>query len=114
MTAAELIALADELAPNALSEGAKLGLVNEIESKIQMQIFLVQAKDIQSIQAEDADTEELCLPEARRSLYLAWMRSMIYWYQGEYELYENERAMFEAEWTACMRDECDAAHRGTG
>lgn len=114
MTANELIALADELVPNQYSDAVKLGLVNEIQQKIQMEIFLVDARDVTTLSSQEADTEPLLLPEARRSLYLAWMRAMLYWYMGEYEVYQNEKAMFDREWNALMMDECERAHRGTG
>lgn len=114
MKVSELIALADELAPNPFSATVKLGLVNELQAKIQMDVFLVEAKDVDMVASADAATTELLLPEARNSLYLAWMRAKYYWLMGEYEIYQNEKALFDDEWDALVRDECERCHRGTG
>ena len=89
MTATDLIEQIDELVPNPFSEAAKLALVNEIEGKLQTEMLLIPARDVTVIAAADADSAELLLPPARAPLYLAWMRSMIYWMMGEYEIYEN-------------------------
>ncbi len=113
MTATELIEQIDELVPNPFSEAAKLALVNEIEGKLQTELLLIPARDVTVIAAADADSAELLLPPARAPLYLAWMRSMIYWMMGEYEIYENEKAMFNAEWEWAMRDACIERDRST-
>lgn len=114
MTAGALITLMNELVPNVFSDDVKMDLINEIEAKIQMQVFLQDAKDVELIATADKATAVLCLPDARKSLYVAWMRAKLYWYMGEYDVYQNEKAMFEAEWDELVRDECEREHRGTG
>lgn len=113
MTATDLINRADEMVPNQFLTATKLGLVNEIECKIQTELLLIPARDVTVIAAADASTAELLLSPAREPLYLAWMRSMLYWLMGEYEIYENEKSMFDAEWERVMRDECIARDRRT-
>lgn len=114
MTVKDLIDAVDELVENPFSTAVKLRLVNELQGKIQMEVFLVDAKDVEAVDIDDIETEELMLPEARVSLYIAWMRAMLYWYMGEYDVYQNEKAVFDADWNDLVRDECERAHRGTG
>ena len=114
MTAGELVALADRLAPNPFDEDIKLGLVNEIEAKIFTELLLTESEDFEPIAQANMATAELSLPESRRSLYIAWMRTMLYWYMGEYDTYANEKAMFDNEWLLTERELCIREHRGTG
>ena len=46
-------------------------------------------------------------------MYLAWMKTQLYWAMGEYETYENEKAMFEYEWSELAAYICQKRHEGS-
>ena len=56
----------------------------------------------------------LALGERYRDVYLYWMISMYYYHMGEYEEYQNKKAMFEAAWIRFERDVCIALDRAGG
>ncbi len=56
----------------------------------------------------------LALEERYRDVYVFWMVSMYYYHMGEYEEYQNKKAMFEAVWTRFERDVCTALDRAGG
>ncbi len=56
----------------------------------------------------------LALEERYRDVYVCWMVAMYYWHMGEYEEYQNKKAMFDAAWTRFERDVCIALDRAGG
>ena len=68
-------------------------------------------------QEESGETQEpgqLVLAERYRDVYLFWMKAMYYWHMGEYETYQNEKAMFDEAWARLELDVCFERHMGTG
>lgn len=58
MTLKELITFVDDIKPNAFSNATKTMWVNEIEGKVQTDIFLMAVEDIMQYRYEDTLTEE--------------------------------------------------------
>lgn len=112
MTVTELVGLADELVPNVFSDRVKLFELNRLEKRVRVDILEEGADCVVPI--EEIDDTELTLDSTYQDVYLCWMKSMYYWHMGEYELYENEKAMFEEAWERFVRDVCYARHQGTG
>lgn len=61
MTISELLAYVDDVKPNAFTEGQKLLWLNELEARIQRDVFL-SGELIQYRLPEDADAEPLLDP----------------------------------------------------
>ena len=114
MTAGALIAMADELAPNAFSQSVKVMELNRIENRVRLDVLLQDPDEVEPIRAEELNTTSLVLGENYRDVYLFWMKATYYFHMGEYDTYQNEKAMFEAAWLRLCRDECEAHHQGTG
>ncbi len=112
MKVSELIAMADELVPNPFSDTVKLHLINEIERRIQLEVRKVDEEDLALVTAATLSTADL-FESDRDAMYLAWMKAMYYWNMGEYDTYENERAMYNALWEEYLRDVCDRDHQGS-
>lgn len=114
MKASEAIAAADALVPNPFSDAQKLRWMNQIEYRVRVDAKLEDPADVDPILAEDVSTTDLTLEDRYQEVYISWMKSMYYWHMGEYDVYQNEKAMFEAEWLRFERDLCEALHVGTG
>ena len=112
MTVAELMALADELAANALSMDVKLFELNRLEQRIRVDTLGQDSEELTPYTQEEPEAE-LYLEERYRDVYLYWITSMIFFHQREMEDYENQRAMFEAAWSRFERDCCIALDRAT-
>ena len=114
MKASEAIAAADELVPNPFSEAQKLRWLNQIEFRVRVDAMLEDPETVTPISEQEEDTADLTLEDRYQEVYISWMKSMYYWHMGEYDVYQNEKAMFEAEWLRFERDLCEALHVGTG
>ena len=114
MTANAVITLADEIAPNAFSNAVKLLELNRIENRVRLDVLLEDPDDVEQIESTELATHDMSLPESHCDVYVQYLASMYYWRMGEYELYQNEKAMFEEAWTRLCRDVCYECHQGTG
>lgn len=56
----------------------------------------------------------LALDLRYRDVYVFWMISMYYYHMGEYEEYQNKKAMFEAAWIRFERDVCIGLDKAAG
>lgn len=113
MKVSELIALADGLAANPFDTTVKLFEFNRLEARIRVDVLKEDPDDVEPVTAADAATTDLTLADRYHDVYLFWMKSMFYWHMGEHELYQNEKAMFDAAWTRWERDVCNQLHRGS-
>lgn len=114
MTAAQILSMADELVPNPFSTQIKLFLFNQIEQRIRIDTLGEAPETVQTVTADSMTTSTCRLDERYLDVYLCWLKAQLYWNMGEYDVYENERAMFEAAWDRFERDVCYAEHMGTG
>ena len=112
MTVAELMALADALATNALPMDIKLFELNRLEQRIRVDTLGQDPEELAPYPQEEPEAE-LYLEERYRDVYLYWITSMIFFHQREMEDYENQRAMFETAWSRFERDCCIALDRST-
>lgn len=114
MTIAELIGIADELVENPFSTGVKLMLVNEIEGRIQHDLFQMAPDQVVTYTQDDITAEtELVIGTPWNQVYLTWMKSMYYWHMAEYDSYQNEREMFNNEWIRLSRTVSEHEYFGT-
>lgn len=95
MKISKIIALADELKPNSLSDEIKVQYVNECEGLIQSEIALLPASDMITHSADDYDAETL-IRAPHDKIYIAYLTAMIDFANGEYNKYANTIELFNA------------------
>lgn len=98
MRLAEVIAQVDDIKPNAFSNEAKTLWINEIEGKVQTDVFLLAVDNItQYTYEEDKDTVLLVNPPHDK-LYREYLTARIDYANGEYNKYQNTMQMFNEFW----------------
>ncbi len=94
MTLKKLIAKVDAIKPNSFSDNAKVQWVNEVEGKVQTDIFLRSPENtVQYTWAADKETE-LLVSAPYDKLYQPYLSAMIDFANGDYKSYQNNTEMF--------------------
>ena len=114
MTGTEAIQIADELVVNPFSASVKLLLLNQIEAKIQHEVYLLGEEDCIQYDSQSVQNSQLLLSAPFNDVYISWLKAMYYWHMAETEDYERERAMFETVYTALKRYVAERVHPGSG
>lgn len=97
------IKIADEMKPNAFSVTVKTQWINEVEGKVQTDIFLLASEELTFYDAgEDQETELLVKPPHDR-LYWAYLIAMIDLANEEYKKYANSVQVFNSFWSEFER-----------
>lgn len=94
MTLAELIAQVDDIKPNAFSNEAKTLWVNEIEGKIQTDVFLMAVENVVQYKYSENADDVLLVNPPHDKLYREYLTAKIDYANGEYNKYENTMQMF--------------------
>ena len=99
MTLKQVIEFVDDTKPNAFTNEQKTVWINELEGRIQAQVFLwdVATLCVQYTYSEDFDPELLVGPPYD-DIYREWLKAKIDEANGEYDKYQNSMAMFNAAW----------------
>lgn len=113
MKASEAIEAADQLCANPFSQSVKIRELNAIEQRIRIDVLGEYPDDVSPISSQNMNTEYLTLDDRYGEVYISWLKTRYYWLMGEYDIYQNEKAMFEAEWNRWYADVCNEAHRGS-
>lgn len=108
MTIEKVLKLADELAPNSLSNELKLQYINEVEGIIQSEVMRLSPEDI--LVHTDADMErELLVKPPYDRVYVAYLTAMYDFAAREYkkyavtvELYNTYMAEYTAWYAECF------------
>lgn len=99
----EALEWVDEIKPNAFSERQKTAWINEVEKKIQTEIFLFSPAQCVTY-AWDIDQEtELLADPLHDGIYPAFLTAMIDFANGEYNRYNNTVQMFNMQFIEYMR-----------
>ena len=99
----EVVEMVDAVKPNAFSNHQKTIWINDIEGKIQSEIFLFAPVQIICYNWDaDQETELLTAPPHDR-VYPEYLTAMIDYANGEYGRYNNSYAMFNANYKEFMR-----------
>lgn len=114
MKASEAIAAADELVANPFSTAIKIRELNNIEQRIRIDVLGEYPDDVSPISAHTVNTAYLRLDDRYAEVYISWLKTRYYWLMGEYDIYQNEKAMFEAEWNRWYADVCNEMYTGSG
>lgn len=94
-TLKEIIALVDELNPNAYSNNIKAQWVNEVEAYIQTEIYNVAPLDVVSYtDYEESKDKELSLDAVNDKIYLTYLQAMIDFSNKEYQAFNNDIALY--------------------
>lgn len=95
------------------SDRVMLYLINQIEARVQKELLL-QTDGIRQYDTDDIRNEtELLLDETDSGVYLFYAVSMLYFRRGEYEDYQNQKAMFDDAWKRLERRLALQNHGGT-
>ena len=94
MTLSELIAQVDDIKPNAFSNEAKTLWVNEIEGKIQTDVFLMAVENVVQYKYSENADDVLLVNPPHDKLYREYLTAKIDYANGEYNKYENTMQMF--------------------
>ena len=96
-TLKEIIELADELNPNSYSNNIKAQWVNEVETAIQTEVFVIAPVDVVSfLPYEDNKNKELSLDETWDKIYLTYLQAMIDFSNKEYAAFNNDIALYNS------------------
>ncbi len=98
MTVRQLLSYVDDVKPNAFTDAQKLLWLNELEARLQRDVFL-SGEVWQYRLPEDEDTTPLLSPP-HDALYRHWLEAMIDYENGEYGKYQNTMQMFNAQWAS--------------
>ena len=98
MTVQELLSYIDDIRPNAFTDGQKLIWLNELEARIQREVFL--SGELWQYRLPDDRETVLLLDPPHDAIYRHWMEAMIDYENGEYNKYQNTMQMFNAQWAS--------------
>ena len=94
-TLKEIIALADELNPNAFSNDIKASWVSEAEHTVLSEIHCLAPGEIQDLFPYEAHkNDRLTLAPGDDKIYVLYLQAMIDFSNKEYAAYNNDMALF--------------------
>lgn len=94
----ELLDYVDDVKPNAFTDAQKLLWINELEARIQRDVFL--SGELIQYRLPGDETVELLLDPPHDAVYRYWLEAMIDYANGEYNKYQNTMQMFNAQWSS--------------
>ena len=97
MRLSKAIALADEIAPNALTRELKVQFVSEAEGMVQMDVMLLASAEVITYEATGSEDPILLAKPPYDKLYLSYLVAMIYYALGEYNRYSNTIGKYNTE-----------------
>lgn len=94
----EAIDRIDDIKPNAFDNETKTGWLNEIEGKIQTEIYHVKPDEVIAYDFEADQFKRLLVDAPHDKLYPLYLAVMIDFANGEYDKHQNSLAMCNAAW----------------
>lgn len=94
----DVLRIADEMKPNALSDESKVRWINEIEGRVQTDVFLLAPAEIISYNLEDDAEKELLVAPPHDKIYYEYLAARIDYANGDYSDYNATIEMFNAFW----------------
>ena len=113
MKISKVIALADELKPNALSHELKIHYINEVEGLVQTEIMRLSLADVISYDEGDLD-RELLVNAPHDKLYVSYLVAMLDFANGEYNKYSSTLELFNQHYSEYHRFYFDRFHPADG
>lgn len=87
--------------PNALSDDIKLRWINELEGKVQTDVFLLASAEVISYTTDDIEDnadKELLVAPPHDKIYYEYLEARIDYANGDYDDYNNTMTVFESFW----------------
>ena len=103
MTLSDVIALVDEIKPNAFSPEAKTAWINEVEGLVQTEVWLTAVEEVVHYDYTVDAGAELLVHTPHDKIYWAYLSAMIDFAQGEYNKYQNDIQVFNHWYREYMR-----------
>ena len=91
-----VLATVDEIKPNAFSDAVKTRWLNEVEGKVQTEVFLLGSDEIIQYEFEKDKDTELLVRAPYEKIYDAYLCARIDLANGEYNKYQNTMLVFNA------------------
>ena len=92
MKAGQIISLVDELKENDINDEAKLFWLNEVEGRVNTEIFKRNPGEIRELVSLD---DELSIPMPYSRMYVLYLHAMIAFWEGNYDAYFTVISEFE-------------------
>lgn len=89
-----------ETKPDAFSNETKTRWLNELEGRIQSEVFLFRPDNITTYTWEENQDTDLFVKEPYAGIYEDYLTARIDLGNGEYDKYQNSKAKFEENFTA--------------
>lgn len=103
MKLSEVIAMVDEIKPNAFSDDTKTAWINECEGLVQTEVLLWATEEIVTYHYADDKDKELLAQPPHDKIYGAYLTAMIDYANGEYNKYQNTMQLFNGYFGEFMR-----------
>lgn len=97
MTVREVIAMADDVKPNAFGTDTKIKWLDALEGTLAAEVFLMAQAEIGQLRLSADDPEqELLIGPPYDDLYVLWLEAQIDRANGEYNKYQNTMQSYNA------------------
>jgi hypothetical protein len=96
----QILALADEMKSNSLSDSVKIGWIADVEGRILTEIHKKMPEHTSLPKRSD---DQLTLPEVYARVYLLYITAMIAFVEGDYSAFSRINAEFESALAAYAR-----------
>ena len=83
----------DAAKPNAFDNDTKTRWLNEVEGRVQTDVFLMPTVDVRQYTYADDQNTVLLVDPPHDKLYYAYLTARIDFANGEYEKYQNTKAL---------------------
>ena len=100
MTLKEVIDFVDAIKPNAFTNEQKTQWLNEIEGRVQTEVFLWDLTNHTKYSYETNKNTELFVKAPYEEIYYEYLTAKIDYANGEYDKFQNSLIMFNSVWNA--------------
>ena len=94
ITVGEVLETVDALVENSVPDSVKIGWINELELKVQSEIF--RSSDVRMVKSEG---DVLSVPRAFARAYSLYLKAMIELYRGDEKAYDVADKEFKSAYT---------------
>lgn len=98
MTIRELFDYIMFVKPHLFSETVLAMWLNELEGRVQLDIYLLAPAELKSYELPEDENTELLVSLPHTGIYRYWLEAMVDLERGEYQKYQNTMEAFNAAW----------------
>lgn len=98
MTVRELLTYIESVKPHVFPDSALLLWLNELEGRVQLDIFLMAPEETVEYTLPDDNETVLLVDLPHTGIYRYWLEAMIDFESGEYNQYQNSVELFNNAW----------------